>query len=88
MVRPERFERPTYWFVASCSIQLSYGRTFYNLQPDRSQLSKFSGFRAQEQPAPTPRKHSLTSMLQRQVMMSPENIVTDEPSTGGAEKHV
>ena len=25
MVRPERFERPTYWFVASCSIQLSYG---------------------------------------------------------------
>ncbi len=24
--RPERFERPTYWFVASCSIQLSYGR--------------------------------------------------------------
>jgi hypothetical protein len=28
MVRPERFERPTYWFVASCSIQLSYGRTW------------------------------------------------------------
>jgi hypothetical protein len=28
MVRPERFERPTYWFVASCSIQLSYGRIF------------------------------------------------------------
>ena len=28
MVRPERFERPTYWFVASCSIQLSYGRTY------------------------------------------------------------
>ena len=27
LVRPERFERPTYWFVASCSIQLSYGRT-------------------------------------------------------------
>jgi hypothetical protein len=27
MVRPERFERPTYWFVASCSIHLSYGRT-------------------------------------------------------------
>ena len=27
MVRPDRFERPTYWFVASCSIQLSYGRT-------------------------------------------------------------
>ena len=26
MVRPDRFELPTYWFVASCSIQLSYGR--------------------------------------------------------------
>ena len=27
MVRPEGDEPPTYWFVASCSIQLSYGRT-------------------------------------------------------------
>jgi hypothetical protein len=27
MVRPERFERPTLWFVARYSIQLSYGRT-------------------------------------------------------------
>ncbi len=27
MVRPERFELPTLWFVARCSIQLSYGRT-------------------------------------------------------------
>jgi adenylate cyclase, class 2 len=26
-VRPDRFERPTNWFEASCSIQLSYGRT-------------------------------------------------------------
>ena len=26
MVRPEGVEPPTYWFVASCSIQLSYGR--------------------------------------------------------------
>jgi glyoxylase-like metal-dependent hydrolase (beta-lactamase superfamily II) len=26
-VRPERFELPTYWFEASRSIQLSYGRT-------------------------------------------------------------
>jgi hypothetical protein len=25
-VRPERFERPTPWFVAKYSIQLSYGR--------------------------------------------------------------
>ena len=26
MARPERFELPTYWFEASCSIRLSYGR--------------------------------------------------------------
>ena len=26
MVRPERFELPTPWFVARYSIQLSYGR--------------------------------------------------------------
>ncbi len=26
MVRPERFELPTYRFVACCSIQLSYER--------------------------------------------------------------
>src|SRR5271154_5504629 len=30
MVRPEGVEPPTYWFVASCSIQLSYGRTLQN----------------------------------------------------------
>ena len=33
MVRPERFELPTLWFEARCSIQLSYGRT------DRMQVS-------------------------------------------------
>ena len=27
VVRPERFELPTLWFVAKYSIQLSYGRT-------------------------------------------------------------
>ena len=44
MVRPERFERPTYWFVASCSIQLSYGRTWL-----RRQLFKDSGLRGSGQ---------------------------------------
>ena len=29
MVRPERVELPTFWFVARRSIQLSYGRTDY-----------------------------------------------------------
>ena len=33
MVRPEGFEPPTLWFVAKCSIQLSYGRTSRGMQP-------------------------------------------------------
>jgi hypothetical protein len=29
LVRPERLELPAYWFEASRSIQLSYGRTLF-----------------------------------------------------------
>jgi hypothetical protein len=36
MVRPEGVEPPTYWFVASCSIQLSYGRTLRWMQPPKN----------------------------------------------------
>jgi hypothetical protein len=33
VVRPDRLERPTFWFVARRSIQLSYGRNLtYNLK--------------------------------------------------------
>ena len=40
LVRPERFELPTYWFVASCSIQLSHGRiteTSFRRHADKGQ---------------------------------------------------
>jgi hypothetical protein len=32
LVRPERFELPTLWFEAKCSIQLSYGRALQMIQ--------------------------------------------------------
>jgi hypothetical protein len=36
VVRPERFELPTLWFEAKCSIQLSYGRVVaHKLNTDR-----------------------------------------------------
>ena len=35
LVRPERFERPTPWFVAKYSIQLSYGRALYETLAER-----------------------------------------------------
>ena len=36
MARPERFELPTLWFVATRSIQLSYGRIAVNCTRDVS----------------------------------------------------
>ena len=31
LVRPERFELPTPWFVAKYSIQMSYGRIYISM---------------------------------------------------------
>ena len=45
MVRPERVELPTYWFVASRSIQLSYGRTPLVSSETRDRISGFAGLR-------------------------------------------
>ena len=43
MVRPERVELPTYWFVASRSIQLSYGRTRVASSETIDRISGFLG---------------------------------------------
>ena len=42
MARPERFERPTPWFVAKYSIQLSYGRGIFNLTASGQRVQQFS----------------------------------------------
>jgi hypothetical protein len=39
MARPERFELPTFWFVARRSIQLSYGRVKLSFLPASGVLS-------------------------------------------------
>jgi hypothetical protein len=39
VVRPERVELPTFWFVARRSIQLSYGRTAAKLHPEAKDVS-------------------------------------------------
>ena len=40
VARPERFELPTLWFEARCSIQLSYGRILLILHS----LPQFANF--------------------------------------------
>ena len=35
MARPERFELPTPWFEAKCSIQLSYGLNYAYYKLDK-----------------------------------------------------
>jgi hypothetical protein len=51
LVRPERLELPAYWFEASRSIQLSYGRTLTIIQgrsPGLELLSRLPRLRRPE----------------------------------------
>ena len=57
MVRPEGVEPPTYWFVASCSIQLSYGRTL--LECNFSRIPEISGESNPEERKACPCKRKL-----------------------------
>ena len=41
MARPERFELPTLWFEARCSIQLSYGRVACHFTNFSAKLRKY-----------------------------------------------
>ena len=49
MVRPERLELPAYWFEASRSIQLSYGRTLSDFS--RLYASATTGFTSLPSPS-------------------------------------
>src|ERR1700722_8129944 len=40
LARPERFELPTFWFVARRSIQLSYGRVMLGCLPNDDDFRK------------------------------------------------
>ena len=42
LARPERFERPTPWFVAKYSIQLSYGRVAIFEAANSTDLFRFT----------------------------------------------
>jgi hypothetical protein len=69
MVRPEGVEPPTYWFVASCSIQLSYGRTLRGKQP-----SKNTGIPHAEQTSAESKQEAI-----RERIGAPGRIRTSDP---------
>ena len=69
MVRPERFELPTLWFVAKYSIQLSYGRTQV---VSTKTILRLSGFSTGRNCCVRPSKLELTQPLPARLPQLPE----------------
>ena len=87
LVRPERLELPTYWFEASRSIQLSYGRAIRDSSKPYS--SATTGLRGLPKPWPRGRRTSSPGLNQRgglRAKPTPAGVPVEMTSPGSSVK--